>query len=345
GRENDRLRVALLNSAGQTVSLWTGYSGGGRIPTLAWDAGDSVFDRLALPLPNLPPGEYRVQVQLLNPFDQPLPVAAAGSPTADAFTLPPFFLADPAVFAWPAKNDTMRWAVWAADGPANPADAVFRYPGTISVVTDGAAAVSLVGPDGQVWPPAESEGGVNSFVIGPRWQSGRYRVQIDGQPAGEPLAVENWQPRRFDIPAEIESPLAANFADQVHLLGYSLPQRAVKAGEAFPITLVWQAPAGHAPQANFIQFNNLLGPDGRLHGGYERRPLEYYSTLLWAPGEVVVDGYAVPVDADAPPGQYRLDVGFYLTVGEAAVNLPLVENGKMTDVTSVTIGPVEVVAP
>ncbi|RME74379.1 MAG: hypothetical protein D6784_10025, partial [Chloroflexi bacterium] len=84
-------------------------------------------------------------------------------------------------------------------------------------------------------------------------------------------------------------------------------------------------------------------PDGRLHGGYDRRPLEYYSTLLWAPGEVVVDGYAVPVDVDAPPGQYWLDVGFYLTVGEAAVNLPLVQNGQMSDVTSVRIGPVEVV--
>ena len=73
--------------------------------------------------------------------------------------------------------------------------------------------------------------------------------------------------------------------------------------------------------------------------------MEYYSTLLWAPGEVVGDGYAVPVDADAPPGEYYLNVGYYLTVGESAVNLPLVVDGEMTDVSSVTIGPVDVVAP
>jgi hypothetical protein len=130
----------------------------------------------------------------------------------------------------------------------------------------------------------------------------------------------------------------------VYLLGYSLPQKQVRAGEAFPVTLVWQAPADRSPQANFIQFNNLLDSGGQLRGGYDRLPLENYSTLLWAPGEVVIDGYAVPVDADAPPGEYWLDVGLYLTVGEAAVNLPLVENGAPTDVTSVTIGPIEVVA-
>ena len=122
-------------------------------------------------------------------------------------------------------------------------------------------------------------------------------------------------------------------------------RKEVQAGQAFPITLVWQAPPGKSPQANFIQFNNLLDSDGQLRGGYERLPLENYSTLLWAPGEVVVDGYAVPVDADAPPGDYYLNVGLYLTVGEAAINLPLVRNGEATDVSSVTIGPIKVVRP
>jgi hypothetical protein len=52
------------------------------------------------------------------------------------------------------------------------------------------------------------------------------------------------------------------------------------------------------------------------------------------------------VDADAPPGTYYLDVGYYLTVGESPVNLPLVVNGQMlTGTTSVTIGPIEVVGP
>lgn len=52
-----------------------------------------------------------------------------------------------------------------------------------------------------------------------------------------------------------------------------------------------------------------------------------------------------PVDADAPPGEVYLDVGFYLVVGEAGVNLPLVVDGQMTDVTSVAIGPIVVLNP
>jgi hypothetical protein len=53
----------------------------------------------------------------------------------------------------------------------------------------------------------------------------------------------------------------------------------------------------------------------------------------------------VPVAAAAPPGEYYLSVGYYLTVGASAVNLPLVVDGQMTEVSSVTIGPIEVVKP
>jgi hypothetical protein len=170
-------------------------------------------------------------------------------------------------------------------------------------------------------------------------------VQLDGNPVGPLLTVENWWVRQYSVPEQIEAAVPANFANQVYLLGYTLPRKEVRAGEAFPITLYWRAPQHMSPQANFIQFNHLLDGDGNLRGGYDRRPLEYYSTLLWAPGEIVVDGYAVPVDDDAPPGQYYLDVGYYLPVGESAVNLPLVVGGQMTDVSTVTVGPIEIVAP
>jgi hypothetical protein len=231
---------------------------------------------------------------------------------------------------------------------------LYRYPATISLVVsddlDSAGqSVQLVDPYDRTWPADRAAANIFAFVVGPRWQSGDYRLQItstEGQKfVSEPLlSVENWWERQFDVP-EIEVPLEANFADQLYLLGYNLPQEQVKAGEAFPITLYWQARPDRSPQANFIQFNHLLDSTGTLRGGYDRRPLEYYSTLLWAPGEIVVDGYAVPVDADAPAGEYYLNVGYYLTVGESAVNLPLVVDGTMTDVTSVTIGPIEVETP
>ena len=376
------LDVTLLNVQGQIVSHWTGYNGQGRLPTLAWNPGDSVFDRLTLPLPNLPAGDYTVQVQLRGSTG-PLAVSQRGGEEANKndsaqeniLSLTSVSLSEPSTLMLPQRLSIttptspveIAFALWRADGPITdlPIDNSqlilphFRYPATIAVIVSNTRPdhatlnLQLVDASGQAWPATRSEANIYTFVIGPRWQSGGYRLRMtlqrDGQAIGESisepvLAVENWWQRHFEVP-EIASPQAANFADQLKFLGYKLPQNQVKAGEAFPLTLYWQALPERSPQADFVQFNHLLDSTGTLHGGYDRRPLEYYSTLLWSPGEVVIDGYAVPVAADAPPGQYYLSVGYYLTVGESAVNLPLVVDGQMTEVSSITIGPIEVVAP
>ncbi len=342
--ESYLLAINIFDSTGQTVSHWLGYNGEGRLPTLAWDAGDVIFDRLVLPVPGLLAGDYTVQIQLLR--------ARNGQPIAEGVSLPLTLLnpADSPEVATYALGDELTYSLWRARGPVQEPMPVYRYPATIAIWSESALPITLLDPVGNSWLPARSEANSHTFVIGPRWPNGAYRVQAESESGvrmvSEPvLAVKNWWKREFDAPEEIEVPLTANFANQIHLLGYSLPQKQIKAGEAFPLTLYWQALPDRSPQANFIQFNHLLDGTGNLHGGYDRQPLEYYSTLLWAPGEVVVDGYAVPVDSDAPAGKYFLDVGYYITVGESAVNLPLVVNGEMTDVSSVTIGPVEVVQP
>lgn len=380
--ENYLLKIVLLDRQGQVVSHWQGYNGQGRLPTLAWDPGDSVFDRLVLPLPDLPAGAYTVQTQLRGMTGW-LPVTEQGCRGAEeqgcnpksALILADVTLNEPSTLPLPyrlsltgPRNSTdIVFALWQADGlaPITRSPALnlqlpyYRYPATISIIVvppnlDGATLdLQLVYESGQAWLADSNEANIFTFVVGPRWLSGAYQLrmtlrqgdEVIGQATSDPLLmVENWWPRQFDIPA-IAMPGEANFANQLKFLGYTLPQNRVKAGEAFPLTLYWQALPDRAPQADFIQFNHLLDSAGRLQGGYDRRPLEYYSTLLWTAGEVVVDGYAVPVAAAAPPGQYYLNVGYYLTVGEAAVNLPVVVNGQMGDVTSVTIGPIEVVAP
>lgn len=353
--ESYQLRLDLLDGQGRVVSYWQGYHGHGRVPTLAWEPGDVVFDRLALPLPNLPAGDYRLRLQLLGVAGPVAVTAGAAGEGETGVDLAPVHLPQPSSLVFtrrlPLNEPALDFSLWRADGPVEANLPVYRYPATISVVVSPTAGfdpaewpLALVDGDGQRRPAVGSAAGIYTFIIGPDWASGPYRLAV-GESAGEPLlAVENWWPRRF-TPPEIAAPLAANFANQVQLLGYKLPQAQVTAGQAFPLTLYWQAPAGRSPQADFIQFNHLLDGQGRLWGGYDRRPLEYYSSLLWAPGEVVVDGYAVPVDPNAPPGDYYLDVGFYLVVGQSAVNLPLVVDGQMSETTGVTIGPVRVVAP
>jgi len=60
---------------------------------------------------------------------------------------------------------------------------------------------------------------------------------------------------------------------------------------------------------------------------------------------VVVDGYSVPVDVEATPGEYYLNVGYYFTLNNNPIYLPLMEDGQMSDVNNVTIGPIRVIAP
>ena len=351
--ESYLLKVELVNEVGKVVSHWLGYNGGGRVPTLAWTPGDSVFDRLALPLPNLPAGIYRAQVQLLNSDGGAVPLKKGGEgavlPLGEVTLTSPthLFLRRNLHLA----ETDIPFDLWQAGGPVVTETPTYRYPATIGVIVSSpgdvsALKVELVDPTGQVRPATVSQANIYTFVIGARWASGQYRLRLTwsngDQITSDPLlSVENWWSRRFAAP-QIDTPLTANFANQLQLLGYKLPQNRVKAGESFPITFYWRALTDKSPQADFTQFNHLLDPVGNLRGGYDRRPLEYYSTLLWAPGEVVIDGYAVPVDADAPPGEYYLDVGYYLTVGESAVNLPLVVDGQVTDGSSVSIGPIEV---
>jgi hypothetical protein len=140
-------------------------------------------------------------------------------------------------------------------------------------------------------------------------------------------------------------PLEANFAGQVKLLGYDLPQRRVQPGEGLPLTLYWQGLRWMGE--DFVIFERLLDNQGIAWGGYDRRAKENYSTLFWAPGEIVTDGFAVPVDAAAPPGVYNLSLGWYRRVGEQAESLAIInpETGQPTESTAVMIGPIKVGGP
>lgn len=349
-QQNYLLELRLMDIDHQVVSQWLGHPGQGRVPTLAWAINDTIYDRLRLPIPNLPAGDYKLQLQFwVQPASECQPADSADqctlppptTPFGEPLSLPVNLTEATRPILMPRLWDSYRPGSW-WEGLFLETDYHYRYPGTITVMAD--EPVELVAESsGTVWQPIDSSVNSHHFVIGPRWQTDIYQLQTTSGATINRLKIINWWARQFDSPPDIATPLTANFANQLHLLGYTLPQTQVEAGEAFPLTLYWQAPAHRSPEANFVQFNSLLDDQGRLWGGYERQPLEYYSTLLWAPGEVVVDGYTVPVDPAAPPGTYYLNVGYYIIVGASPVNLPLVVEGAVTEQSSVTIGPIEVV--
>jgi hypothetical protein len=156
----------------------------------------------------------------------------------------------------------------------------------------------------------------------------------------EPLLTIETEARQFTLPTPPAQILDANFAGYVNLLGYDLPGQRVQPGQPLPVTLYWQA--RRIIGADLIVFSVLVGEDGTAWPGRDRLAREVYSTMFWAPGEIVVDPFAFQIDPAVPAGRYTLHVGLYLPVGEAPVLLPLVQDGQFSQITHVEVGPIMV---
>jgi 4-amino-4-deoxy-L-arabinose transferase-like glycosyltransferase len=335
--ENYLTEVSLVDSQGTTQSMWLGYPADGRYLTKAWDPGDTVRDDIWLPLTGVNPGVYMVKLRLLAPQGpvmiddksdfvlSQVEVASTGLPAAAVET-----------------GEQPAFNVWqhGRDAPGLP---TFETRSTIQISANPDLALSLVGPNQVTWSPERTAGQTYVFIVDPRWPRGAYRLRVeaDGQAAWEsdPILFANGEGRKTNIPYS-QFVVNANFANQLMLLGYNLPQRRALPGESFSLTLNWQAL--RSMPADFIMFTRLRDQQGQVWGGYDRKAREVYSTLLWIPNEVVEDSFTLPIRPDTPAGLYTIDVGYYLPVGQAAVSLPLVQAGQMSDQTSVTLGPFKV---
>ncbi|HIP96713.1 MAG TPA: glycosyltransferase family 39 protein [Anaerolineae bacterium] len=111
-------------------------------------------------------------------------------------------------------------------------------------------------------------------------------------------------------PLHIQHPLRVELGETVRLVGYDLPTTTVRAGEVLPLTLYWAA--DRPTSIRWSVFVHLLDGEGQLWGQHDKQPQDgVYPTDRWSGGEVVDDDYAIAVPADAPPDEYRLEVGMY----------------------------------
>jgi len=103
---------------------------------------------------------------------------------------------------------------------------------------------------------------------------------------------------------------SATFGDALELLGYRLETPQATPGGRTRLTLYW-----HTRQrltTGYTVFVHLLDEAGEMRGQRDGQPVNgTCPTTLWSPEKVIVDRHVVPVNGDAPPGQYRLAVGLY----------------------------------
>lgn len=347
--------LSLLDSQQQVVAQTVAQPAQGRYPVRAWDPGDSIRDAVFLPLAGLAAGTYQLQLRLVG-WQQPLSTGSTDAVILGQVDTPGYLSTEPSRVLTSAQGRSLGFDLWQT-GQIVSGQPVYRYRASIPVTwsyqaapAEAEARLWLVGPDGQRREPVAGVGKLQTFIVDYDWPSGRYDLEMELWQHKQPLdlgrssavlVVEN-RSVRFDLP-DMTYKVGANFGNQIELLGYDLPMRAAEAGQGLPLLLYWRGLS--RMRQDYTIFVQLLDAHQQRRGGYDRYPRENYNTFLWVPGEVVEDGFAVPVDAAAPDGVYTIRVGLYQQENGQAVALPLVQEGQPLAETSVVIGPVKVGGP
>ena len=118
--------------------------------------------------------------------------------------------------------------------------------------------------------------------------------------------------RRMPDPLpSMEHKMAANFGDQVRLLGYTVDPEDPRPGDTVQVILYWQSQV--ETDVSYTVFVHLLDPIGRQVSQEDSMPMSnLYPTTDWKPGEVIADGiYELSLDPDLAPGEYSLEIGLY----------------------------------
>ena len=179
--------------------------------------------------------------------------------------------------------------------------------------------------------------------------AGKYRLLLNlvdlatGQPILESgLVLSNVtvvsSERLFTVP-DIQHPMQASLGDRIAFLGYDLPRAQVAPGEALRLTLYWRAE--RSMDTSYTVFTHLLDPEQQIWGQKDSIPINgTHPTTGWLPGEVIVDEYDIPLEAEAPLGEYFIEIGMYDS--ETGQRLPVLrEDGERVPDDRILLGTVQ----
>jgi hypothetical protein len=256
---------------------------------------------------------YRVQSRRFDPDDVAVqgyfpPRAAAGQPyTAYAIAIN----GGPRSYAVQPTDVVQPTVAWEAAGESTTTVVEADIPLVISAA-GGAAVIPL-----RVTAPL---------------RPGTYHVTIRSQegPLGAWIAEGT---------VEVGEQGDSAFPVPVKLADWSVPPTA-RPGQPLQVGLTWQA-LGKI-DAYYSVYVKLLDAGGSAIAGWDGQPRDGAApTLLWVPGETIDDSVTLVVPADAPSGEYAVEVGMYRAEDLVRV-LTLNPQGVPVDRTvlgSVRIGP------
>lgn len=122
------------------------------------------------------------------------------------------------------------------------------------------------------------------------------------------LTVEA-RPHNFQ-PPQPQHPLSVDFGGRATLIGYDLEPSTGQSGNSLLLTLYWRGDAGF--QREWAIFAHVIDAEGRIWGQRDQFPGDgHFPTPAWVTGETITDTRQIPLNADMPPGNYRVEVGLY----------------------------------
>jgi 4-amino-4-deoxy-L-arabinose transferase-like glycosyltransferase len=175
-----------------------------------------------------------------------------------------------------------------------------------------AALAAMAGPGGRIfavlWATGESDPGhlVEGWLDGHTYKAldswyGNVRLAVYAVPEQTPSAPGV----RLDVP--LSEPASG---DEIALVGYSLLQETLAAGDIAQLSLFWQA--ARTPARRYKVFVHVLDEASHIAGQYDGEPGGgALLTTLWSPGSLVADHLGVAIHPATPPGVYRVEVGMY----------------------------------
>jgi len=108
----------------------------------------------------------------------------------------------------------------------------------------------------------------------------------------------------FDVPRDL-IPVSADFDGRIRLLGYKVSLSRASAGRPLEVTLAWQT-LGPLDRDYSLTIQ-LIDSNGARRAQRDRG----YPTRAFAPGEVRIDRFTLPLELALAPGQYAVAVGVY----------------------------------
>lgn len=350
------VELPVHNSVNFPTSAWA-----------AGEWSDAAYE-LSLP-PGIPPGHYAVEVGLygkatgagLGATGPDGAFRGTRVPVGEVTVVPPATPPDTAALKIPEQLDTPAGSLTLLGLDPPPAQVLsgdclsfdLFWQADVAPEADYRIGLRLVGSDGQIgleitlplslystshWRAGDRFQSHHNLHIPPALLPGRHRLACNVLDADgvsfwgqdQTLATVEVLPRErsFTLPNTIPHRLDLTFGETIHLCGYELSEAEATPGGTLALTLYWQAD-GPADQ-DYTLFVHFLGPDGLPHGQVDRAPGDGSApTSSWAAGQVIVGQIALPVAADASPGDYHIAIGFYdafygsrLSVTDAGQSLP-----------------------